>query len=163
MGFPAPSLSLSQVYKSALAVRSMRVLASGNFPFSVPAKLAHGRGKKARNLFPSFSPVSCFLGSVPFLFPLPPFYLAKPGRRDPSRRRMTRVRPSPSRLHLLPAMRLLSHLLPREAQGRLLAKIHAKKKSQRNQSESWRFIQANDSMSLWTSLSCRLCSLYKGH
>lgn len=126
MGFPAPSLSLSQVYKSALAVRSMRVLASGNFPFSVPAKLAHGRGKKARNLFPSFSPVSCFLDSVPFLFPLPPFYLAKPGRRDPSRRRMTRARPSPSRLHLLPAMRLLSHLLPREAQGRLLAKIATK-------------------------------------
>ena len=136
MGFPAPSLSLSQVYKSALAVRSMRVLASGNFPFSVPAKLAHGRGKKARNLFPSFSRVSCFLGSDPFLFPLPPFYLAKPGRRDSSRRRMTRARPSPSRRHLLPAMRLLSHLLPREAQGRLLAKIHAKKKSQRNQSES---------------------------
>ena len=138
MGFPAPSLSLSQVYKSTLAVlrRSMRVLASGNFPFSVPAKLAHGRGKKARNLFPSFSPVSCFLGSVPFLFPLSSFYLAKPGRCDSSRRRMTRARPSPSRLHLLPAMRLLSHLLPREAQGRLLAKIHAKKKSQRNQSES---------------------------
>ena len=40
---------------------------------------------------------------------------------------MTRARPSPSRLHLLPAMRLPSHLLPREAQGRLLAKIHAKK------------------------------------
>ena len=41
---------------------------------------------------------------------------------------MTRARPSPSRLYLLPAMRLLSHLLPREAQGLLLAKIHAKKK-----------------------------------
>lgn len=138
MGFPDPSLSLSQVYKSALAVRSMSVLASGNFPFSVPEKLAHGRGKKARNLFPSFSPVSCFLGLVPFLCRLPPFYLAKPGksfrveylhgRRDSSRRRMTRARPSPSRLHLLPAMRLLSHLLPTQAQGRLLAKIHAKKK-----------------------------------
>ena len=40
---------------------------------------------------------------------------------------MTRARPSPSRLHLLPAMRLVSHLLPREPGGRLLAKIHAKK------------------------------------
>ena len=80
--------------------------------------------KKARNLFPSFSPVSCFLGSVPFLFRFE--YLH--GKRDSSRRRMTRARPSPSRLYFLPAMRLLSHLLPREAQGLLLAKIHAKKK-----------------------------------
>ena len=150
MGSPAPLLiSNWQVYKSSLAVRSMRVLASGNFPFSVPAKLVHGRGKKARNLFPSFSPVSCFLGSVPFLFRLPPFYLVKPGKsfralstcmagaipREKKKRRMTRARPSPSRFHLLPVMRLLSHLLPREAQGRLLAKIHAKKKSQRNRSE----------------------------
>ena len=81
VGSPAPLLiSNWQVYKSALAVRSMRVLASGNFPFPVPAKLVHGRGKKARNLFPSFSPVSCFLGSVPFLFRLPPFHLVKPGK-----------------------------------------------------------------------------------
>ena len=42
---------------------------------------------------------------------------------------MTRARPSPSRLYLLHAMRLLSHLLPRDAQGLLLAKIHAKKKN----------------------------------
>ena len=179
MGSPAPLLiSNWQVYKSALAVRSMRVLASGNFPFSVPAKLVHGRGKKARNLFPSFSPVSCFLGSVPFLFRLPPFYLVKPGKSfralstcmagaipREKKRRMTRARPSPSRLHLLPAMRLLSHLLPREAPGRLLAKIHAQKKiatkSEREPkiyTSKREYVLMNESFN-----SCRICSLYKGH
>ena len=119
----------------------MRVLASGNFPFSVPAKLAHGSMKKKGEkslplLLPSllFSWLSTLLISPPSLLSgqawkkLQSFeYLH--GKRDSSRRRMTRARPSPSRLYLLPAMRLLSHLLPREAQGLLLAKIHAKKKN----------------------------------
>ena len=148
MGFPAPSLSLSQVYKSALAVRSMRVLASGNFPFSVPAKLAHGSmKKKGEKSLPLLLPSLLFSWLSPLLISPPSLLSGQAwkklqsfeylhGKRDSSRRRMTRARPSPSRLYLLPAMRLLSHLLPREAQGLLLAKIHAKKKSQRNRSES---------------------------
>ena len=140
MGFPAPSLSLSQVYKSALAVRSMRVLASGNFPFSVPAKLAHGSmKKKGEKSLPLLLPSLLFSWLSPLLISPPSLLSGQAwkklqsfeylhGKRDSSRRRMTRARPSPSRLYLLPAMRLLSHLLPREAQGLLLAKIHAKKK-----------------------------------
>lgn len=172
MGFPAPSLSLSL----QVGTRSTKHACARfwKFSFFSSRKTRARQGKKGEKSVPLLLPSLLFSWLGPLLMSPPSLLSGQAwkkfqnfeylhGRRDSSRRRMTRARPSPSRLHLLPAMRLLSHLLPTEAQGRLLAKIHAKKKSQRNQSESWRFIQANDSMSLWTSPSCRICSLYKGH
>ena len=82
VGFPAPLL----IFKLSLQVgtRSTKHACARFWKFSFfssrKTRARQHEKKKARNLFPPFSPVSCFLGSVPFLFRLPPFYLVKPGK-----------------------------------------------------------------------------------
>lgn len=139
MGFPAPLL----IFKLSLQVgtRSTKHACARfwKFSFFSSRKTRARQGKKGEKSVPLLLPSLLFSWLGPLLMSPPSLLSGQAwkkfqnfeylhGRRDSSRRRMTRARPSPSRLHLLPAMRLLSHLLPTEAQGRLLAKIHAKKK-----------------------------------
>ena len=140
VGFPAPLL----IFKLSLQVgtRSTKHACARFWKFSFFSSRktrARQHEKKGEKSLPLLLPSLLFSWLSPLLISPPSLLSGQAwkklqsfeylhGKRDSSRRRMTRARPSPSRLYLLPAMRLLSHLLPREAQGLLLAKIHAKKK-----------------------------------
>ena len=154
----------------------MRVLASGNFPFSVPAKLAHGSMKKKRREISSPpSPQSLvFLAQYPSYFASLPFIWSSlekaselwvPAWQTRFLEKEDDTRASFSLTPLFIA-RHASALPPPPPWGTgAPSSQNSRQKKNHNEigARAEDLYKQTTVCPYGTSLSCRICSLYKGH